>query len=265
MKIAILGVGNMGRALLDGNLETGALRPEEVRLFDLKTEAVAALAAERGATAAKSAAEAVEGAELVLLAVKPQTLEGLCAALPAPEGATYLSIAAGVPSAAIESWLGEGARVVRAMPNTPALVGAGASAICAGAKAGEEDLLRAEAVLKAVGLVRRVPEAQLDAVTGLSGSGPAYGYLMIEALADAGVAEGLPRPLAQELAAQTLLGAAKMVLDTGEHPGVLKDRVCSPAGTTIAGVAALERGGLRATLIDAVVAAAARSRALGGR
>jgi len=153
---------------------------------------------------------------------------------------------------------------VRAMPNTPALVGAAATALCAGRHAAEEDLRLSEALFASLGIVRRVAEKDMDAVTGLSGSGPAYVYTFIEALADGGVQQGLTREVALALAAQTVLGAARLVLDTGEHPALLRDRVCSPGGTTIAGVAALEEGRLRATLMEAVARATRRSKELGG-
>ena len=156
-----------------------------------------------------------------------------------------------------------GARVIRVMPNTPALVGQGASAYALGAGATESDAATAQQLLSSVGIAIQVPEALLDAVTGLSGSGPAYAFVMIEALADGGVAAGLPRALAQKLAAQTLLGAAQMVLSTGQHPGALKDAVCSPGGTTIEGIHELERAGVRAALMSAVRASADKSRRLG--
>jgi pyrroline-5-carboxylate reductase len=176
-----------------------------------------------------------------------------------------LSIAAGVTLAKLEAALPAGARVIRAMPNTPALVGAGAAAFAAGSAARPGDAAIAQGILGSAGIALEVPEKLLDAVTGLSGSGPAYIYMVIEALSDGGVAMGLPRDVAMRLAAQTVLGAARMVLDTGLHPGVLKDQVTSPGGTTIEGVHALETAGLRAALIQAVRAAAEKSRLLGSK
>jgi len=201
----------------------------------------------------------------VVLAVKPQVLPAVLAEI-APdigEDTLVLSIAAGFATARIESALAGHKRIVRAMPNTPALVGAGATAISAAADVSEADIETTLTLLRGTGLVVRVDEKLMDGVTGLSGSGPAYGFVAIEALSDAGVREGLSREVATRLAAQTLLGAAKMVLETGEHPGRLKDMVTSPGGTTIAGVAALEKHGLRAALLAAVEAASRRSRELG--
>src|SRR6266702_2812621 len=176
-----------------------------------------------------------------------------------------ISIAAGVPIAAIERKVGHGVRIIRTMPNTPALVGAGATALSAGEHATEADLRQARALFDAIGKTVVVDEPLLDAVTGLSGSGPAYIFLVIEALSDAGVKVGLPRATAQELAAQTVLGSAKLLIETGEHPGRLKDQVTSPGGTAIAGLHTLEAGGLRTTLMNAVEAATRRSKELGAQ
>jgi pyrroline-5-carboxylate reductase len=174
-----------------------------------------------------------------------------------------VSIAAGVPIAAIERRLGTGARIVRTMPNTPCLVGTGATALSAGEHATEADLALASALFQAVGITTVVDESLLDAVTGLSGSGPAYIFLIIEALSDAGVKVGLSRHVALKLAAQTVLGSAKLLIETGQHPGHLKDQVTSPGGTAIAGLHTLEAGGLRTTLMDAVEAATLRAKQLG--
>jgi pyrroline-5-carboxylate reductase len=174
-----------------------------------------------------------------------------------------VSILAGTATATLEQLLGGTARVVRAMPNTPALVDCGATAICAGRHATAADLKTADELFRSVGTVCTVSEAQMDAVTGLSGSGPAYVYTVIEALADGGVKAGLPHDIALELATRTVLGAAKLVAESGEHPAILREKVCSPGGTTIAGLTALEDGGLRATLIEAVTRAAKRSKELG--
>jgi len=174
-----------------------------------------------------------------------------------------ISIAAGVPIAALERMLGAGARIVRTMPNTPSLVGMGACALAAGERATAEDLEVASGIFQAVGITTVVEESLLDAVTGLSGSGPAYVFLVIEALSDAGVKVGLPRYTALKLAAQTVLGSAQMLIETGAHPGHLKDQVTSPGGTAIAGLATLEAGGLRTCLINAVEAATRRAKELG--
>jgi pyrroline-5-carboxylate reductase len=199
-----------------------------------------------------------------VLAVKPGDVEGACGALAAAgEPAPVLSIAAGVTIARLEAALAPGTPVVRAMPNTPALVGAGAAAVAAGTNAGEAELAWAEQVLGAVGLVERVDESLLDAVTGLSGSGPAYVFLVAEALVEAGVLAGLPRPVSSALATQTLLGAARLLDESPEGPEALRAAVTSPGGTTAAGLRALESAGVRAAFLDAVMAATERSRELG--
>jgi pyrroline-5-carboxylate reductase len=202
---------------------------------------------------------------VLLLAVKPQHVGGVLNQLKAGFEDRHLmvSIAAGVPLSTFGQALGSGRRLIRVMPNTPCLVGAGASAFALGGAANADDAGLVEELLSAVGIALEVPENLLDAVTGLSGSGPAYVYQIIEALSDGGVRAGLPRTIATKLAAQTVLGAAKMVLETGEHPGSLKDAVASPGGTTIAGLHALEAGGLRGVLMNAVLAATERSRELG--
>jgi len=202
--------------------------------------------------------EASDGA---VLAVKPNDVRAACESLAGTK--RVLSIAAGVPISALEDALGTGVAVVRAMPNTPALVGAGAAAIAPGTAAGDDDLAWAESVLGAVGEVVRVPEPLLDAVTGLSGSGPAYVFLVAEALIDAGVLAGLPREVSAALTVQTLLGSARLLAETGDTPEALRAAVTSPGGTTAAGLRALEAAGVRAAFLDAVQAATARSRELG--
>jgi pyrroline-5-carboxylate reductase len=264
-KIAFLGSGNMAEALVKGLLGSGVAAPAEI----VCAEPVAArrdlLRQRYGISVTASNVEAVSAAELVVLSVKPQVAEAVLTEIAPSLGASRLlvSIAAGVPIAAIARRLGAGARIVRTMPNTPALVGAGATALARGGAATEADLALAKSLFEAVGIAVVVDEHLLDAVTGLSGSGPAYVFLAIEALADGGVKAGLPRATAIALAAQTVVGAGKMVLETGEHPGKLKDQVTSPGGTTIAGVHALETAGYRAALIAAVEAAAKRSKELG--
>jgi len=203
----------------------------------------------------------VAPADGAVIAVKPNDVASACAALKGT--ARVLSIAAGVPIAALESALEPGTAVVRAMPNTPALVGAGAAAIAAGTAAGDDDLEWAASILGAVGEVVRVPEALLDAVTGLSGSGPAYVFLVAEALIDAGVLAGLPRDVSVALTTQTLLGSARLLAESGATPEALRAQVTSPGGTTAAGLHALESAGVRAAFLDAVAAATARSRELG--
>jgi pyrroline-5-carboxylate reductase len=264
-KIAFLGTGNMAEALLKGLLRAGAATPAELRCAEPREERRREIAARYGVAAVASNREAVAGADVVILSVKPQAIEAVLDEVAASigSGALVLSIAAGVPIAAIARRLPAGAHVVRSMPNTPALVGAGAAAVAAGPHATPADVELSRRIFEAVGTAVVVPEPLLDAVTGLSGSGPAFVYLFVEALADGGVKAGLGRPEAIALAAQTVLGAARMVLESGEHPGRLKDQVTSPGGTTIAGVHALEKAGFRGAVIDAVEAAARRSRELG--
>jgi pyrroline-5-carboxylate reductase len=209
--------------------------------------------------------EVAERCSLVVLSTKPQIMDKVLREVGEhlKNGTLVVSIAAGVDTATIEEAVAEGVRVVRAMPNTPALVGAGATAVSAGKHASPADLATARAMFDAVGITVELDESHLDAVTGLSGSGPAYIFLILEALADAGVKVGLARRNAQLLAAQTVMGSAKMLLETNMHPGMLKDMVTSPGGTAIAGLHTLEEGGLRTTLINAVETATKRARELG--
>ncbi len=265
MKIALIGCGKMGSALLCG-VARSLGQGTEVYLCDVHQPAAEALGTSLGAKVCLTPSEAVTRAEVVILAVKPGDVRAVCQSLQAVGGERlYLSIAAGLKLADLEACLGGAERVIRAMPNTPALVGAGAAAFALGTRATLADADMARKILGAVGTVDQVSEKLLDAVTGLSGSGPAYGYLIIEALADGGVLMGLPRTAALQLAAQTMLGAAKMVLETGKHTGVLRDEVTSPGGTTIAGLEALELGGLRAALMQAVRAATERAEELGAK
>ncbi len=226
--------------------------------------AVEAAAPSPGGSASAAGAGGVDGTTGAVIAVKPGDVEAACRSLAAAHVGRVLSIAAGVPLARLQTWLGAGVPVVRAMPNTPALIGAGAAAIAAGADAGEADLAWAAEILGAVGTVVRVPESLLDAVTGLSGSGPAYVFLVAEALIDAGVLVGLPRPVSRQLALQTLLGSARLLVESDQAPEALRAAVTSPGGTTAAGLRALEAAALRCAFLDAVVAATERSRALGG-
>lgn len=255
VRLLIVGGGRMGEALLGGLLAAG--------WTDLGV--VEPIAARRDQLAASFPDVRVlaecEPADGAVVAVKPNDVRAACAAIAGTK--RVLSIAAGVPIATLEDALGPGTAVVRAMPNTPALVGAGAAAIAAGTEAGDDDLDWAESVLGAVGGVVRVPEKLLDAVTGLSGSGPAYVFLVAEALIDAGVLAGLPREVSVTLTTQTLLGAARLLAETGETPEALRAAVTSPGGTTAAGLRALESAGVRAAFLDAVTAATARSRELG--
>ncbi len=260
MRWGFIGAGKMATAMIRGMLRDGT-PPEAISASDPHPAARAALLNESGISTHGSNAEVAAGSDVLVLAVKPQMMAAVLAELRPAVTSEHLvvSIAAGVSLATLAAGLGPDRRIARAMPNTPALVGEGAAAYCLGPAARPGDEATVRACLESVGLAFRVPEDQLDAVTGLSGSGPAFVYIMIEALADGGVRVGLPREVATALAAQTVLGSAKMVLETGLHPGALKDQVTSPAGTTIAGVHALERAGIRAGLIDAVEAAYRRS------
>lgn len=256
-----IGAGRMATALIEGMLRAGLAEVGGITASDPSLGARSALAAASGIEVVESNAAVARQCDVIVLAVKPQTmaeaLEGLRPHV--SSGHLVVSVAAGTTIATISRALGADRRVVRVMSNTPALVGQGASAYALGpgATAGDEALVRS--LLEGVGVAVAVPESQLDAVTGLSGSGPAFVYLMIEALADGGVRAGLPRDAAALLAAQTVLGAARMVCETGLHPGVLKDQVASPGGTTIAGLHALENAGARGAFMDAVLAASRRA------
>ncbi|MEX2175943.1 MAG: pyrroline-5-carboxylate reductase [Pirellulaceae bacterium] len=263
--IGFIGAGQMARALAAGFVRAGLAKGEEIVVYDPVPAAAVQFASQvSGAKVAPSNAEVAFQAETIFLAVKPQSMAAVYHDL---QGNTtgaklFVSIAAGIPLVKLEAGLKTG-RVVRVMPNTPALVGQGAAAYALGARATPEDGQRVGQLLGAVGKAFLVEEKLLDAVTGLSGSGPAFVYVVIEALSDGGVQMGLPREIATALAAQTVLGSAAMVLQSGEHPAALKDKVASPGGTTIAGLAALEERGLRAALIGAVEAATRRSQELG--
>jgi pyrroline-5-carboxylate reductase len=266
LRWGFIGSGKMATALVRGLIRAGATDPDSITVSDPLESARDSLAAATGASAAADNRVAAEASDVLVLAVKPQSMASVLEELRPLLGARHLvvSVAAGISLEALARGLGpEPRRLVRVMPNTPALVGEGASGYCLGPHAGTADEATVRTCLDAVGRSYRVAEPLLDAVTGLSGSGPAFVYVMIEALSDGGVRMGLPRDVATSLAAQTLLGAARMVLETGLHPGVLKDQVTSPGGTTIAGLHALERGGIRAALIDAVEAATKRSAELG--
>ena len=264
-RIAFLGSGNMAEAMVKGLLGTGTAAPGDVLCAEPRPERREELARRYGVETFADNVEACDRAELVFLSVKPQivdpVLEEIAAAVDPKK--LVVSIVAGVSSAAMARKLGAGVRVVRAMPNTAALVGAAATAIARGAHATDADLEQARKIFQSVGTVSVIEEHLMDAVTGLSGSGPAFLFLVVEALSDGGVKMGLPRQVATTLAAQTLIGAGRLVLETGEHPGYLKDQVTSPGGTTIAGMHALEAAGVRGALIAAVEAATRRSHELG--
>jgi pyrroline-5-carboxylate reductase len=262
--IGFLGAGNMAAALIKGLLHAEVL-PHRIMASDVKSERLEHLHEVHGVRTTRDNHALVRESNLVVLSVKPQVIDKVLTEISGDVRTEQLvvSVAAGVPIDALEARLPPGSRVVRAMPNTPATVDAGATAIAGGSHAREDDLRIARELFEAVGRVVILDEALLDAVTGLSGSGPAYIMLIIEALADGGVKVGLHRDTALLLAAQTVFGSAKLLLETGEHPGRLKDMVTSPGGTAIAGLHTLESGALRKTLIDAVEAATKRSAELG--
>jgi pyrroline-5-carboxylate reductase len=265
-KIAFIGGGNMAEAIIRGLLRgdvgvgicVAEISPKRRDELTAKFPHVRVVA---------DAAEAAQWGDVVILAIKPQQAEGvldLIERVVTPDK-LVISIMAGIPTLKIEANLVPGCRVIRAMPNTPALIGAGATAVCSGRKATADDLDLARQVFAMTGIAVSVEEKLMDAVTGLSGSGPAYVFTFIEALADAGVKHGLPREVAAQLAAQTVLGAARMVAETGEHPTLLKEKVTSPGGTTIAALHALESGCFRGVVMDAVEAACLKSKELAGK
>jgi pyrroline-5-carboxylate reductase len=263
-RLGFIGVGNMGEALVKGLLQSGAARPEQLWVSELTAERNADLRKTYGVHAGSNL-EVARESQVLVLAVKPQILDQVLRGVvhEVSKEKLVVSIAAGVPIAAIERRLHAPVRIVRAMPNLPATVGAGATAIALGEHASEADLALAKTLFNSVGITVHLEESQLDAVTGLSGSGPAYFFLIVEALADAGVKVGLSRKAALQLAGQTMLGSAKLLLESGQHPGVLKDGVTSPGGTSIAALHTLEAGGLRNVLMNAVEAATRRSKELG--
>jgi pyrroline-5-carboxylate reductase len=264
LQLGFLGAGRMATALAKGWLSAGLIHPDRCRASDPLASARQAFTAETGCPAGVDNRAVAAASDVLVLAVKPQSMPALLEEVRTlVKGRLVVSIAAGITLRHLATSLGPDCRLVRVMPNTPCLIGASASGYSPGDNATTEDIALVDRLLNAVGMAFRLSEHLLDAVTGLSGSGPAFVYLMIEALSDGGVRVGLPRDVATALAAQTVLGAAKMVLETQNHPGVLKDMVASPGGTTIAGLHALERGGVRGALMDAVEAATRRATELG--
>lgn len=263
-RIGIIGLGAMGGALMKGLL-AGGVAPETIVAYDALEIKLHEMADKYGIEAAADARGVAEAARVVFVAVKPQDIKVLLKHI-APvmqDGQIVVSVAAGVHIKDIEKRFDKKVGVIRVMPNTPCLVGEGAMAVSSGEFVAKEDVHTVASWLETLGIVRIVPEKLMDAVTGVSGSGPAYVYMMIEALADGGVLAGLPRAMALELAAQTVLGAAKMVMETGEHPAVLREMVTSPAGTTAAALYSLEKAGFRGAVQKAVQKAAVRSKELG--
>jgi pyrroline-5-carboxylate reductase len=265
LTIGFLGTGKMATALAKGFIHAGLVSPRQVIGSDTVPNARVAFGKETGARVSTTNLGVAEFASVLILAVKPDQIDAVLGEIGGrfTPGQLLISIAAGVPTTKLEAALPARARVIRVMPNTPALVGASASGYALGKAATRADGALALRLFSALGVAFQLKESLLDAVTGLSGSGPAYVYQFIEALSDGGVASGLPRDVATKLAAQTVLGAAKMVLETGQHPGALKDMVTSPGGTTIEGLHELEKGKLRGTVMSAVRAATEKSRKLG--
>jgi len=265
-KIAIIGGGKMGSILARGIISRKILSAQDITVTDIDQARLEELRSSLKVKVTADNRKAVREADIIILAVKPQnfpeTLKGIRAV--AAKSKLFISIAAGVTTDSIEKALTKTPRVLRVMPNVNALAGEGAAAVARGHFAQKNDVQYALAILNAVGLAVEVDEKLMDAVTGLSGSGPAYCFLMIEALTDAGVHLGLPRDLAEKLAAQTMLGSARLCLTSNQHPAQLKNMVTSPGGTTAAGLKVLEEGGIRATLMAAVEAAAKRSKELAG-
>ena len=265
-KICILGTGNMGQALVSGLVGSGSSKPQDIVCTDVREVKLKAIEKQYGVQISTSNLEAVSQADIIIYAVKPQIMATVLneTSEKLDMSKLIISIAAGVPMEAIESCLNKELRLIRVMPNIAAAVKEAATAIAAGRHASKEDVQLAMEIFDSIGKSVFIQENYLmDAITGLSGSGPAYIFLIVEAMADAGVKVGLSRQEALFLSAQTVLGAAKMLIETQEHPGQLRDRVTSPGGTAIAGLATLEEGGLRTTLIHAVEVATNRSRELG--
>ena len=264
-QVGFVGAGNMGEALIKGLLNGHLCRPEQITCSDIRPERLEAIKKAYGVKTTSSNSDVVKHSDIVVLAVKPQILKQVVVDIGKyfEPSKLVISIAAGVAMESITSCAKQELKLIRVMPNICVSVGEGVSAIAAGKHATKEDLMVAKAIFDSAGKSLFVEENLLDAVTGLSGSGPAYIFLIIDALADAGVKVGLARNDALLLASQTVLGSAKMLIETGEHPGRLKDMVTSPGGTSIAGIHALEEGGVRTTLIKAVEVATQRSKVLG--
>jgi pyrroline-5-carboxylate reductase len=262
--IALLGAGKAGESLIAGFLSSGWRKPDEIVATARHEEHLAQLAERYGIRTTLSNVEAVQGAGLVVIAVKPQDIEGLLAEVGTAirPGQTVISIAAAIPTTLIERHLADGVPVVRAMPNTPVTVHEGMAGICAGMHAGEEHLAQAEEVLGAVGRSVRVDEDYMDAITAVSGSGPAYFALLAESMIEAGILLGLSREVATDLVVQTMLGTAKLLRDEKMHPVELREMVTSPGGTTISAIRELEQAGVRAAFLNAIQAAMQRSREL---
>lgn len=263
-KIGFVGTGFMGTALLKGVVKSGLISPDKISIYDIDREKAHKISAETGARLSASSEEVVRTSEAVVLAVKPAQVKAVLEPLtPVFDGKLLISIAVGIPTGVYSGILGEHSRIIRSMPNTPAAVGEGITLLCGGGSATEEDVHRAKALFETVGKAEIFDERLMNEVTALTSSSPAYIFMFIEAMADAAVLSGIPRQVAYRLAAQAVLGAAKMVLETGKHPAELKDQVCSPAGTTIEAVRSLEKNGLRYTVIQAMDECTHKAREIG--
>ena len=274
-KLALIGCGNLGKALLEGLIDGQVFAPENIKVSDSRESVIQEMTQLHNVQAARNNLDCLEKSDVALFAVKPHVLLNILpmigeAGVPNNDKPLIISVAAGISTTQIEEAIqahnpSAQPHVIRAMPNTPALVRQGVTALCTGRFATDDDMAVAKTLFEAVGKTVEVAESDMNAVTGLSGSGPAYIFLIVEALADAGVRVGLTRQVAQTLALQTLLGSAQLMQQTGKHPALLKDQVTSPGGTTIAGIQALEEGKLRATLMKAVEAATSRAHELGAK
>lgn len=257
MKLGVIGVGNMGAAIIKGYIASGA-SPSDIYIYQRSADKKKAFADETGVNACDSVVELADACDSIMIAVKPaQVREVLAQISDRLSDKVLISIAAGITVDQLAE--AGGVKIVRVMPNTPSQIGCGMSAVCRSKNVSDEEFADVINIFESIGRAAEVSESLMDAVTGVSGSGPAYVYLFIEAMADGGVLAGMPRPMAVEFAAQTVLGAAKMVLETGQHPGALKDAVCSPGGTTIEAIRNLEAGGFRSTVMEAVIASAEKS------
>lgn len=265
MKLGFIGCGNMAQAMITGILTQKVVNPEELIVSNPREEKTAKLREKFGILTTTDNKKVAKESEILVLSVKPQVYPEVIKEIKEEVSSDQIivTIAAGVSMSATERQFGKETKIVRVMPNTPALVGEGMSGLCCNEYVTEEEFDQVHHIFESFGKAEKITENLMDAVVGVSGSGPAYVYMFIEAMADAGVAQGLPRKQAYTFAAQTLLGSAKMVLETGQHPGELKDAVCSPAGTTIEAVNVLEKKGMRSAVIEAVTAAAKKNRELG--